>query len=131
MSFDVGSHVNAAHSGELAHAVELVNSSVGVEHGECRKDYEPVRIGLVRRDRPVVPRHGEFVGEFAVRPIDHGACERQRLDGHALCVHVREALLQVDEFGGQRAARFRGGLKEKTLLGHAEFGVVALPLRIE
>ena len=85
----------------------------------------------MRRDRRVVPGPGELVREFAIRPIDHRAGERERLDSHALRVHVGEALLQIDEFCRQRAVRFGGSLEEEALLGHAEFRVVALALGIE
>ncbi len=53
------------------------------------------------------------------------------MHGHALRVHVGEALLEVDEFRRERAVRFYGRLEEEALLGHAKFGVELLAIRIE
>src|SRR5260221_4176920 len=50
VAFNVGPHVNAAYSGQLAHTVEFLNGAVGIEHGKRRQDDEPVRIGLMCRD---------------------------------------------------------------------------------
>src|SRR4029077_18684996 len=38
MALNVRPHVNAAYSRELAHAVEFLNSAIGIEHGQGRQN---------------------------------------------------------------------------------------------
>src|SRR6266478_7956402 len=53
------------------------------------------------------------------------------MDRDALRVHVGQALLEIDEFGGQWSACLAGSLEEKALFGHAELGIETAVLRVE
>ena len=51
----------------------------------------------MRRARAVVPGGRQLVRKSFVTPVNHRRAERDRLDGDALPVHVRDAQLQVHE----------------------------------
>src|ERR1700676_5289489 len=136
---DVWAHIDAADAPQSASPVKLFESSIRVEHRQSQQGKEAGRVRLVGGTRRIIPGPSELVVERRVAPIDHWGGQRQRLDPHALLVHVGDSLFQVDELGRQQ----RGGAPRtshtcpcrhtavETLGGYAGFGVEGLAVFIE
>src|ERR1700730_4210262 len=128
---DVGAHVNAPHSGQLAGTIEFIDRAIREEHWQGQESVKSRRILHVRCTGAVVPGARELVRDLFISPMRHGAGERHGLHGGSLGVHVCGALLQVDDTIGQRSLETHFRLDIKAFFSRAIFDVEARSLSRE